>query len=372
MFTVRELDLQVLEDILKGCTILGTGGGGSFERGFETVKKDFENRKSFRLIGLDEVPDETLVATPYHCGAIRPTDATTESEHVRRTEEPSPLVAFRALERYMSKKFFAAISTELGGGNTATALSVAANQGIPIVDADPAGRSVPELVHTTFFVEGVPITPMAVATDVGDIVIIPQVVDDFRAEAIARAIAVVSGGHAGVVDHPVTGKRLKTTVIPGAISYAETLGKALREARASGANVIEAIVNAGKGYALFEGTVKDDCKWEIKEGFTYGDILLAGKGVYEGQEFDIWFKNENIIAWLDGEVYITAPDLICVLESKTGEPITNPNCKQGMNVSVVGFSAPEQWRTAKGLEVLGPAHFGFDAVYIPIEKRIKE
>ncbi len=366
---MRELNLQTLEDILKGCTILGTGGGGSFERGFEMVKKDFENNKIFRLITLDEVPDEALVASPYRCGAIQPTEAETEARFSRRTENSSPLVAFRALEHYMGKKFFAALSTELGGGNTATALSVASNQNIPTVDADPAGRSVPELVHTTFFVEGIPITPMAVATDFGDVAIFPQVVDHFRAESLARAIAVASGGHAGVVDHPITGVRLRTAVIPGAISYAETLGKALREARASGVNVIRAIAKAGRGYSLFEGTVKDDCVFEIKEGFTFGDIIITGKGTFEGQTGNIWFKNENIMAWIDGEVSITAPDLICVLESNTGEPITNPNCKKGMEVSMVGFPAPKQWRTIKGLEVLGPRYFGFDVDYTPIENR---
>lgn len=367
---MQELGIKELEDILKGCTILGTGGGGSFERGFETVRKDFDNGKYFRLIKLDEVPNEALVACPYHCGAIQPIEAETEAGYSRRIENSSPLVAFRALERYMGKTFFAALSTELGGGNTATALSVAANQDIPIVDADPAGRSVPELVHTTFFVKGIPITPMAVATDFGDVVIIPQVADDYRAEALARTIAVASGGHAGVVDHPITGARLRTAVIPGAISYAETLGKALREARASGANVVEAITKAGKGFILFEGTIKDDCVFEIKEGFTYGDIIITGKGAFEGQTGNIWFKNENIMAWINGEVAITAPDLICVLESKTGEPITNPNCKYGMDVSMVGFPAPEQWRTAKGLEVLGPRYFGFDVDYTPIENRM--
>jgi len=366
---MRELNLQALEDILKGCTILGTGGGGSFERGYQTVKRDIENGKVFLLIKLDEVPDEAIIASPYYCGAIKPTD--TESERKRlEIIEPAPLIAFRALEQYMDKKFFTAISTELGGGNTATALSVAANQNIPIVDADPAGRSVPELVHTTFYVEGISITPMAVATDIGDVVIVPQVANHDRAEAIARAIAVTSEGRAGVVDHPVSGKILKTAVIPNALSFAEQLGKALREARISSDSVVEKIATAGNGHILFDGVTKT-CNWEIKEGFTYGEIFLEGKGHYNGHSFKIWYKNENLISWLDGEFYVTAPDLLCVLDSKTGEPLTNPNAKPGISLSVVGFPAPEQWRTAKGLEVLSPAYFRFDCPYIPIEQHIK-
>lgn len=367
---MRELDILSLEDILKGCTILGTGGGGSFEIGMELIKQDIKNGKTFRLIELEDISNEGVVAVPYFCGAIKPSDDKSEKE-LFQSEESAALVAFRALEQYLQKKFVASISTELGGGNTATALSVAANQNIPIVDADPAGRSVPELVHSTFYVEGISITPMAVATDFGDVVIVPKVANDNRAEAIARSIAVASGGLAGVVDHPVVGKTLKTSVIPGAISFAETLGKALRNARKSGINVVEAITEAGNGYILFNGIAKSDCSWEIKEGFTYGEIQINGTGAFENHEFNIWFKNENLISWLDGEVYVTAPDLICVLESKTGEPITNPNCKKGMNISVVGFQAPKQWRTTKGLEVLGPRYFGFDAPYVPIEEIMK-
>jgi len=365
---LRDLNLYALGDILKGCTILGTGGGGSYERGYQTVKRDIENGKIFRLVKLDKVPDDALIASPYYCGAIKPTDAASESKRLE-IAEPAPLVAFRALERYMDTKFFAAISTELGGGNTATALSVAANQNISIVDADPAGRSVPELVHTTFYIKGISITPMAVATDIGDVAIVPQVADHGRAEAIARAIAVVSEGRAGVVDHPVSGKNLKSAVIPNALSYAELLGKALRDAQASGENAIEKIAESGNGYILFDG-IATTCNWEIKEGFTYGEISLEGKGNYKGRKFKIWYKNENLISWLDGEIYVTAPDLLCVLESITGEPLTNPNGKPGMHLSVVGFPAPEQWRTSKGLEVLSPTYFGFESTYIPIEQQI--
>lgn len=49
-------------------------------------------------------------------------------------------------------------STELGGENTAEALHVALLMDLPLIDADPAGRSVPELQHSTYYVKNVPIS----------------------------------------------------------------------------------------------------------------------------------------------------------------------------------------------------------------------
>jgi DUF917 family protein len=43
-------------------------------------------------------------------------------------------------------------------------------------------------------------------------------------------------------------------------------------------------------------------------------------------------------------------------------------------VAVIGVKTfDDVWRTAKGLELLGPRHFGFDIDYVPIEElaRIK-
>ncbi|MGZ6346667.1 MAG: S-methyl thiohydantoin desulfurase domain-containing protein, partial [Anaerolineales bacterium] len=33
-------------------------------------------------------------------------------------------------------------------------------------------------------------------------------------------------------------------------------------------------------------------------------------------------------------------------------------------------TAPAEWRLPKGLELLGPQHFGFNFCYVPIEKKV--
>ena len=51
----------------------------------------------------------------------------------------------------------------------------------------------------------------------------------------------------------------------------------------------------------------------------------------------------------------------------TGAAIANPEFQPGQLVTVLGFPAAAIWRTPAGLALFGPAHFGFDFPYRPIE-----
>ena len=168
--------------------------------------------------------------------------------------EPQPYLAYKALERIFWRGIvWVVISTELGGGNTAEALYVAALLDKNIIDADPAGRSVPELIHSTFCIFGTPIYPLAVANAFGDVAIFPRVVNDERAEAMVRALAVTSNNSIGVVDHPAQAKVMRNVVIKGAISNAGKIGKLYREALEKGIQASEYIVQNYGSTFLFRG-----------------------------------------------------------------------------------------------------------------------
>jgi hypothetical protein len=125
------------------------------------------------------------------------------------------------------------------------------------------------------------------------------------------------------------------------------------------------VAAAGGGAVVFRGVVTG-CEWLDRNGFTIGETEIAGDAA---GRFRIWFKNENLMAWRDGEVEVMAPDLICVLAEEDGAPVTNPNCRRGTRVAVVAFPAPGQWRTEEGVAVLGPRSLGFDVDYVPFERR---
>lgn len=74
------------------------------------------------------------------------------------------------------------------------------------------------------------------------------------------------------------------------------------------------------------------------------------------------------MSWLDGKPYVTSPDIFSAVDVETGEPKINPSITEGDKLAIISMKAREQFRTVKGLEILGPKHFGFDIDYTPIEK----
>jgi DUF917 family protein len=355
---MKELSKEELHDILYGCTVLGTGGGGDLTNGLRLVDSALAEGKRFRLAGLDEIPDDGFIGVPYICGAL--TKGKKEPA-LPVLKEPLGVLATKVMERYLGRTFDGVISTELGGENTAQAFYTAALLDKVIVDADPAGRSVPELQHSTFFLNDIPIAPLAVADAYGNSAVLDQVTSDKRAEDWVRALAVVSDNSVGVLDHPAPAKILRGAVIPGAVSYAGKIGATLRRTRMSGGDPAQGIVAAVGGKVVFRGIVKT-AEYESREGFTYGTVVLNGQSEYSGHVYKIWYKNENIISWLDDAVHATVPDLICLID-EAGNPQINPLITEGTRLTAFVLPAPAEWTTQRGLACFGPRYFGFDFDY---------
>ena len=119
---------------------------------------------------------------------------------------------------------------------------------------------------------------------------------------------------------------------------------------------------------IFQGEVHTN-DWGTEDGFTLGTMTVAGVGDYAGKEYKIWYQNENIITWMDGEYYATVPDLVCVFNDDAREPLLNPYGEAGMKVSIIVLPAPDEWRTPRGLEVFGPKSFGHEIDWNPCCKK---
>lgn len=366
-----ELNKQDMIDLLYGCTVLGTGGGGKIEHGFEIMKEDFELGRTLKVADLEELPEDGYITIPYGCGAPAAIGAPLPAELDRLPQvESSAVMAFHALEEEIGHKFAAVSSSEMGGMNTAEALHIACLLDIPLADGDPAGRAVPELSHSTFYIKGLKSAPMAVVTKFGEVMIFREMLDDFRIETLVRSIATVSGDDISVSDHPMTIAQYKNAIIPGAITYALKIGRLLRsakEAGKTGKEIAALVAEEMDGAVLFNGIVKD-MPWELRDGFQFGDIYLDGQEAYEGREYRINFKNENIASYLDGKLDVTVPDLICMID-QNGDPMTTPDFEVGDEMNVIVLPAPEIWTCETGLEIFGPRHFGIDADYRPFSER---
>lgn len=368
----RTLDRQALEDILVGCSYLGCGGGGSLSEGTARLADDLKSGLGFELLAVGDLGDDEWAASPYGLGSNAPP---TEAEKIRFADLPlahddAVESSFRKLSTFLRRPFVAAIAGELGPWSTAAALSTAARLGIATLDADRVGRATPEATQDSILTAGLSTLPLAAVTVFGDSLILEKVARGSRVEELLRAISVASLGEVGVTDAALSGldARRRGALVVGSISHAEALGKATRLAIAAHLDPIHAVLVAGSGYRLFEGEVID-FPWKEDAGFLAGEVVIAGRGAFAPSRYRVQFKNENIISWRDDKVSVTPPDLIAVADSRTGAAIANPDFQRGQIVTVLGFPAPAIWRTPAGLQVFGPAHFGFNIPYVPIEGR---
>ena len=366
---MKLLTHQELIDIVNGAAIYGTGGGGSLTVGLQLMDEAVEAGYEFKLVDFDELAEDDLIGTPYSCGAISPLTEEEQKKYARLPdyEKEHYNMALEQMERFMGKPVKACISTELGGGNTAKAMYVAATTGKFIMDADPAGRSVPALQHSTYCIHGVPMCPISVMNRFGEGAVFTSVFDDERAEDLVRSLAMVSQNHIAVVDHVNTAAVLKNAVIRGAITQSMKVGEAYRKAKAAGEDYALAAARAGGGKLVFRGVVKFH-EWGTEGGYTVGTRILEGTGEHAGHTLKIWYQNENIVAWLDDQPWIMAPDLICLFSEDEALPQLNPYGEAGTRQSVIVLPAPADWTTPRGLELFSPRFFGFDMDYVPFFK----
>ena len=367
---LRALSEQDLIDMMQGSSIQATRGSDTAAL-VQRVKELLAQGHQFTMIAVEDVPDDWAIASGGGIGGGGAWEYV--SERTAKQQLPTvpdmQLAALDALSARIGRKFDAVVRSEAAGA-TLTALAMAAKLGVPIVDACKAGRARPEGGQSIQWVNGIPNTPVAYATRWGDIVFLDKVVDGYRQEDLGRAVSVASGGlvYAATV---MAGKDLERGVISGNLSDAILFGRTVREAREQGRDPIAALVDAAKGYKLFQGVVtRSEDRGE--RGFSWSDVEIRGTGEFTGHTYKVYVKNENIVGWLDGVPDAMSPDNIANLDPKTGDTINPPTLGAyivDQEVVLVGWpNAPRQWRTPKGIEVFGPRHFGFDFDYVPIEE----
>ena len=369
---MRTLDRQDVEDIIVAGKILGTGGGGEEEWARLLIRKVYECGKSFKLVDPSELgPKDVVVIASRIGGGVTKEQAAKVADLVK-TEERPELRAFGLLSKYMGHEPSAVVPTELGAGNTLAAMCTAAMLDKPTLDADCAGRAKPEVSISTTYVAGIPITPACLVTEYGEVVYLEKTVNDARAEDILRAVAAASGGMAGLCRAPMEGTRVGGAVVHNRISKCIALGKAIRESKQNGTDPIGAILKTIDGLEFFEGSVST-FKREESGAFMRGEFTIEGSGGRSGHTLRVWFKNENLVSWLDGKPFVTCPDSICVVDAKSGLGLSNwgDDFAKGRRVTVFGVKAHELFRTAKGLEKFTPRSFGYDIEYTPIERLVE-
>jgi DUF917 family protein len=178
-------------------------------------------------------------------------------------------------------------------------------------------------------------------------------------ERVSRKICVEMGSIASTCKAPRTGREIKDWGIHFTVSKAIGIGRRVREAQRLHEDPIAAILDEAKGKQLFRGKVIDVAR-RATEGFLRGRCVIEGLDEDRGARLELAFQNEWVVAWRDGAPIAMSPDLICVLDTVSGNAFGTETIRYGMRVTVVALPAPPVFLTPKGLDHVGPRAFGYD------------
>lgn len=250
---------------------------------------------------------------------------------------------------------------ELGAVNTLLPFFVASQMAnpLPVINADPSGRAVPQLDMTLLDVANLPICPAAVASDTDTTTgkyqsqlfygLTPEQLEDQ-----SRDVVVSYGGVGGLACYPIDGGQLNRTIpgnedrlIQGSIGLCWAIGQQILQ--------YQPLLNLQRllsSFAIYNiqfitGTItKIDNR--TAGGFDVGKITVTDS---TGANFWIYYKNESLLAWdptfnqpramaPDGIVFVLAQDY----EFPAGTPITNADIQQGISYTIMGLGAFEKLR----------------------------
>ncbi len=351
---MRTLGKQELQDIVTGAGLLGAGGGGSTAEGMKLVERVLEFGAGVTLATVDEIPDAEWGAVIAGVGSPKAS--------LTRVRTHSPTAALALLEQAAGFASSFVVPFELGAGNSLNPMLAAVQRDIPIIDGDPAGRAVPELQMTLFHLGGIPIPPLALATEDGISAVI-RTQNPRDVERVARAITAELGGVAAIACHAMQARDMKRHIIPGTTTYVQRIGATIRQAQCQGSDVAERLVHEYTGRMLGKGKITA-LRGETRGAFDYGVTEVDGE-----LPLKVLYQNENMMAFRDGKLRAVVPDLICSIDEK-GNPLTNADLREGMEITYIGFAAPALFRTRESFELF--AHIltslGYADGFIPLEK----
>src|SRR5262245_16106847 len=346
------ITLDDIEALAVGAWILGTGGGGSPYLGLLNMRRLYSEGRRVSLMSPLELADEDWVAIVSNMGAPL-------VGHERLADSRDIAHAVEMQQGLLGSGSRAVMALEIGGGNSLQPLMAAAHLGLPVIDADTMGRAYPEAQMTSVAVGDLRPYPCVLYDPRGIEAVVTKVPSWKWMERVSRKICVELGSIASTCKAPRTGREVREWGIHFTVSKAIAIGRRVRQAQRAHDDPVAAVLEEGEGRMLFRGKVVDVAR-RTTEGYLRGRVIIEGLDEDRGSRLEIAFQNEWVVAWRDGAPLAMSPDLICVLDTVSGEAFGTETIAYGRRASVIALPAPSVFLTRKGLEHVGPRAFGYD------------
>jgi len=340
--------------IIRGAHILGSGGGGDTYAGQLWATDSVRDAGGVTIIPPEALDDDALVIAVAQVGA-----GTVFAERLARGQEVERAVS--TMERYLGQQAAAILCYEIGGVNSMMPLIVAAQRGLPIIDADIMGRAFPELQMTTLDIYGAPSIPLTLSDERGNVTIIAATEDMFWTERLGRALTLSMGGLAYVARPVPRTRDLNHVIVSGSYSRAWAIGAALARAQEEGVPEEIALVSQG-GRPILRGIVTTIERHVTGRKRGTATIQETPDATASGMA-SLDFQNEYLIVRQGAETLATVPDIICVIDEETGAVVNTDTLHAGLQIIVVALPADRKLTAPAALRLVGPLGFGYDIPY---------
>ena len=351
---MRKLTIEDIDDLAAGATLLGTGGGGDPYVGKLLVKQAIADHGSAKIVEPDDLPEKGRVFTTAIIGA-----PTVILEKIPAGTEFRAGIG--ALAAYLGEDPVALMPIEVGGVNTLVPIATAVELGIPIVDADGMRRAFPQIEMTVFTLHGLMATPLSIADEKGNMCVFEATTNQ-KAEALARAVVVELGMANAISCYPMTVGDVRRAGIHGSITYCTEVGRRLAQIKQGAEGAWRELLDYTDAALIFSGKVIDIDR-RTTEGFARGTVVLEHlEDATRTMRVEI--QNENLIAFEDGKAVVTVPDLLCLLDYESTDPMTTESLAYGQRLNVLAMPCAPEWHRDGMLELVGPRAFGYDIDYV--------
>lgn len=346
-FSIGEREVELLA---LGAAFLGTGGGGDPLVGKLMLRRYMEGKGSIEIVDGSSGKDEFVLGSAMMGAPI-----------VMIEKVPGGGEAVKALKVYSQiagRKVDFITPLEIGGINSIIPLIVSIQTGIPVLDGDGMGRAFPELQMTTFYADGIPVSPVVVFDERGNVSVV-QGVDGYWSEKIARVITVRYGGSAYIALHGMELSEYSRSAVLGSLSTAIQVGERLASKN------IDSLRDLLHCVHLFKGKVIEVYR-RVERGFSKGYVVLEGADQWKGKTMRVDFQNEFLIAKEGDKIVATVPDLISFVDAYTLTPVTTDRVRYGQRLVVLGTPSHPKLRSTEMLKYVSPRAFGYDVNFTPL------
>ncbi|MEV6859485.1 DUF917 domain-containing protein [Streptosporangium subroseum] len=329
---ITEQDVAALDS---GCVLLGSGGGGPSAT-MATLLRQRLRAAPVPFLAVADLPRDAVVVPIGFIGSTGLLD-----EKLPSGGELNE--AIEVVARWSGVRVDAVMSLEAGGVNGLAAFCC----GRPVVDADLMGRAFPRLGHMSTSRAHVAAGPYAMVDAAGRTTVMDRC-DPDAGERMIRGALAASGGWAAFAHWPIRAVDLPGQAIVGSLSRALGLGRTMLSlpGRAPRAAALGGRL-AGTGRVV-----------EVnRRPSGRGTVTVLDHG---GAVLRVEMENEYQVVFRDGVPVATTPDVLCLLESRTGAPIACHKIRPGHRVEVVQLASPALWRRPDRLAQVSPAAFGIE------------